>query len=173
LHEAGHALGLGHSDDPSSVMYPYYHLVAALTADDIAGIRRLYGAATSTPSTPTSSTPSTPGTPSTPSTPATPATPTNPAGAKDSAAPALRIASPGTTIVSTASSSIVVSGTATDNVGVTSVTWSVSTGGAGTATGLAAWSARIPLLVGTNVITVRALDAAGNIGWRAITVVRL
>jgi hypothetical protein len=30
----------------------------------------------------------------------------------------------------------------------------------------------IPLLVGDNVVTVRAYDAAGNSSWRAITVVR-
>ncbi len=41
LHEAGHALGLGHSDDPTSVMYPYYKLQTGLTADDIAGIQSL------------------------------------------------------------------------------------------------------------------------------------
>ncbi len=45
LHEAGHALGLGHSDNPNSVMYPYYRRVTALTEDDIAAIRELYAAA--------------------------------------------------------------------------------------------------------------------------------
>jgi hypothetical protein len=164
LHEAGHALGMGHSDDPSSVMYPYYHLVTGLTADDIAGVRRLYGAASSTP-TPPSQPPSPPPAPPVPP-------PSNPTGATDQAAPTLRILSPGSTIVSTASSSIVISGSAGDNVGVTAVTWSASSGNSGQAVGLAAWSARIPLLVGTNVITVRAWDAAGNSGWRAITVVR-
>jgi hypothetical protein len=44
LHEAGHALGLGHSDDPTAVMYPYYRLQTGLTPDDIAGIQALYGA---------------------------------------------------------------------------------------------------------------------------------
>ena len=43
LHETGHALGLGHSDRPGAVMYPYYKLSTGLTDDDIAGIRALYG----------------------------------------------------------------------------------------------------------------------------------
>src|SRR5574340_696139 len=43
LHEAGHALGLGHSDRPGAVMYPYYRQATALAADDISGIRALYG----------------------------------------------------------------------------------------------------------------------------------
>jgi hypothetical protein len=170
LHEAGHALGLGHSDDPSSVMYPYYHLVTGLTSDDIAGIRKLYGAASATPTTPTSTTPTSTTPTSTTPTSTTPATPT---GAKDAVSPTLRITSPGSTIVSTTASSYVVSGTAGDNVGLTAVTWSTSTGRSGQATGLTGWSAQIPLLVGTNVITIRAWDAAGNSAWRSITVVRL
>ena len=44
LHEAGHALGLGHSDQPGAVMYPYYRFAYGLTSDDIAGIQDLYGA---------------------------------------------------------------------------------------------------------------------------------
>ena len=44
LHEAGHALGLGHSDNPQAVMYPYYSRVTGLNADDIAVIRTLYAA---------------------------------------------------------------------------------------------------------------------------------
>src|SRR5207249_3654800 len=43
LHELGHALGLGHSDLPSAVMYPYYKMSTKLSADDIAGIQALYG----------------------------------------------------------------------------------------------------------------------------------
>jgi len=45
LHEIGHSLGLGHSEDPSSVMYPFFapELVKrTLSADDIAGIQAIY-----------------------------------------------------------------------------------------------------------------------------------
>src|ERR1035438_9163923 len=42
VHEAGHALGLAHTDDPTAVMYPYYRLGAKIAADDIAGIQKLY-----------------------------------------------------------------------------------------------------------------------------------
>jgi len=44
LHEAGHTLGLDHSDDASSVMYAFYGgALRTLTDDDIGGIRSLYG----------------------------------------------------------------------------------------------------------------------------------
>jgi hypothetical protein len=44
LHEAGHALGLGHSLDGGAVMFGGYHGVQhTLTADDVAGIRARYG----------------------------------------------------------------------------------------------------------------------------------
>jgi hypothetical protein len=36
LHELGHALGLGHSDNPNDVMYPYYKVVRTLAAGDAA-----------------------------------------------------------------------------------------------------------------------------------------
>jgi hypothetical protein len=41
LHEAGHAIGLGHSDNPGDVMYPYYHSSMALSADDIGAAQAL------------------------------------------------------------------------------------------------------------------------------------
>ena len=65
-----------------------------------------------------------------------------------------------------------ITGTAADNVAVTAVKWSNSFGNGGAASGTANWSASVPLLVGNNVITIRAYDAAGNSAWRAITVVR-
>ena len=168
LHEAGHALGLGHSDRPGAVMYPYYKLSTGLTDDDIAGIQALYGSNVAPTPTPAPPAPPTP-TPPTP-TPPTP-TPPTPAGG-DTTAPSLQIQSPGFTIVATSASTIAISGVASDNVGVTSVKWTTSTGDAGVAAGTASWSANVPLLVGTSVITVRAYDAAGNSAWRAITAVR-
>jgi hypothetical protein len=45
LHELGHALGLGHSNDPFAVMYAYYMgRRRSLSQDDIAGIQSIYGA---------------------------------------------------------------------------------------------------------------------------------
>lgn len=172
LHELGHALGLGHSTQPGAVMYPYYRQTAALTEDDIAGVQALYGPpeqpgltapplAPGGPVTPPLVPPSTPSTP--PEAPAAPAT--------DTTAPAIKITSPGTTLITTTSPWIVLAGTATDNVGVTAVTWT-GVGTSGAASGLSSWSATVPLLVGTNTIVVRAFDAAGNSAWRSITVVR-
>ncbi|MCP4249819.1 MAG: matrixin family metalloprotease [bacterium] len=47
IHELGHGLGLGHSEDPEAMMYPSYDPTSptlALNADDITGIQSLYGA---------------------------------------------------------------------------------------------------------------------------------
>jgi hypothetical protein len=45
LHIAGHALGLEHSPDPSSVMYAYFGSARRTLSDaDIAAVQRLYGA---------------------------------------------------------------------------------------------------------------------------------
>ncbi|XP_068121045.1 matrix metalloproteinase-20-like [Hyperolius riggenbachi] len=50
-HEFGHALGLGHSSDPSALMYPTYKyqhpLGFQLPKDDVKGIQSLYGTKTS------------------------------------------------------------------------------------------------------------------------------
>ncbi len=245
LHELGHALGLGHSDNPKAVMYPYYRMVRTLSDIDKNTALTLYAAQTSsTPTAPTGG-----GTPAAPLSllvnvpPATtnsatinlsgaasggagsivvtwstdhgasgaaqssgsawtisgaplaagantitvtaaagsnrvsqsitvtrqtaPAT-----GTPDTTPPTLTITSPSSTMISTAAAALVFSGTASDNVGVTAVTWATNTGSSGTASGTTSWSASIPLLVGSNTITIRAQDAAGNISWRTAVAVR-
>jgi hypothetical protein len=57
-------------------------------------------------------------------------------------------------------------------VGVAAITWSTNTGGAGTAAGTTNWTATIPLLVGSNRVTIRATDTAGNVAWRSVVVSR-
>ena len=52
LHETGHALGLGHSDIPGAVMYPYYQKATDLSSEDIAAIQTLYASQTGTTTTP-------------------------------------------------------------------------------------------------------------------------
>ncbi|WP_332635156.1 hypothetical protein, partial [Halalkalibacter flavus] len=57
------------------------------------------------------------------------------------------------------------------NVAVTQVTWVNDRGGSGTASGTTGWTASgINLQSGVNVITVTALDAAGNSDTDSLTV---
>jgi hypothetical protein len=170
LHEAGHALGLAHSDQPGAVMYPYYRQAYGLTSDDIAAIQELYGVRGATPpvAPPTVTPPPVTPPPVTPP----PVTPPPPAPSTDRTPPTLRITSPSTAVANTTAAAIALGGTATDNVGVTSVRWSTSLGDSGTAPGTSPWTATVPLYPGVNVVTVRAYDGAGNSGWRSITVTR-
>ena len=92
--------------------------------------------------------------------------------ATDTVAPLVKITSPASTSVLTYAASIKLAGTASDNIGVVSVTWTTSTGKSGTATGTTNWTADVPLFIGTNSIVVRARDLAGNTGWRSVTVTR-
>lgn len=48
LHEIGHVLGLAHTDDADTIMYPYSSPLIKLTSGDIAGAQTLYGAAPKT-----------------------------------------------------------------------------------------------------------------------------
>jgi hypothetical protein len=90
----------------------------------------------------------------------------------DTTRPTVSIATPTTGASFTSSSSnLQIGGTAADNVGVTSLSWSNSRGGGGTASGTTNWSvSSIGLQIGTNVITLTARDAAGNTGADSLTV---
>ena len=106
-----------------------------------------------------------------PNPPPTPS-PQPPEAPGDSTRPSLRITHPPATIFRTSNDDIIFKGTASDNVGVTSVAWANLAGYAGTATGTNTWTtAPIPLLKGNNTIIIRAFDGAGNYSWRSVTVV--
>src|SRR5436309_3019773 len=90
----------------------------------------------------------------------------------DTTPPTITITSPTSNPAFTASSSpLILGGTASDNVGVTQVTWASSRGGSGTATGTTSWTiSGIVLQTGSNVLTVTARDAAGNTATGTSTV---
>ncbi len=84
--------------------------------------------------------------------------------ANDTIAPTIAITNPTSSLYFTnATATINLSGTASDNTGVTLVTWQNYSGGIGVATGTNSWSiTSIPLKYGMNDIFVTAYDAAGN-----------
>lgn len=258
LHELGHSLGLGHSDLPGTVMYPFYRRAETLTPEDERAIQGLYAPpdagpppAGPPPAEPPPAEPPPPEPPQAgplrlaitapetqyvtsavtltlagtlsggtaplslswssdqgpsgtaaaaglwriPGVPlavgrnlisvvavdarlqqaaqsvavtreAAPAQPT-----ADTVAPWLAIQSPAGTSVLVSSAVITVRGSARDNVGVAEVTWSLSSGRSGVARGTTSWViADLPLLVGANTATIRARDAAGNVGWRSLVI---
>ncbi|MEK7675920.1 MAG: TIGR02597 family protein [Verrucomicrobiota bacterium] len=89
-------------------------------------------------------------------------------------APSIAITSPTSNpTYSTSSSTVNLGGSASDNVGVVLVAWANNRGGGGSASGTTTWSANnITLYSGENVITVSAIDAAGNFTPDTITVTR-
>jgi hypothetical protein len=93
----------------------------------------------------------------------------------DPAAPLISITSPTTGIsIATSSTPLTIGGTASDDVGVATVTWTTS--GAvpvtsGTASGTSAWSFSVALAAGENVITVTATDGVGRTGTAFLTIV--
>jgi len=196
LHELGHALGLGHNDDPASVMYPYYRRLQNLSAADIREIRRLYAARETTPpATPTDpgnppAPPSNPTQPANPTPPATPTTPANPPSnpstppqnpapeppappSPDTVAPSLTIIYPASPVFSTSAPSITVRGAARDNVAVREITWITrQTGGKAEGPASEFTAGPIPLAVGFNTITITAVDTSGNVTRRNLSVRR-
>jgi hypothetical protein len=90
----------------------------------------------------------------------------------DTTAPTVTITAPTTAATfTTSSASINLAGTASDNVGVTQVSWSNNRGGGGTATGTGNWTVTgAALQPGANVLTVTARDAANNTASATLTV---
>ncbi len=166
LHEAGHALGLGHSDRPGAVMYPYYSMAATLTADDIGAIQDMYEPQNasnpgepSIPTDPPVAPPSTP--PTTPTAPSTPPPPVQPLS--------LSIVPFSQT---TLAASIAVAGSVTGGSGVTSLNWISDRGQSGSVPAVTAWTAQVPVLVGSNSITFTATDSEPATVSRTIVVLR-
>lgn len=89
----------------------------------------------------------------------------------DTTAPSVAITFPTSDATySTAASSISISGTASDNVAVTGVTWETPLS-SGICIGTTSWNATgLVLSVGSNLITVKAYDASGNVGNDTLTV---
>ena len=180
LHEMGHALGLGHSDTPGDVMYPYYQATEHLATGDIQALRTLYAAPTQpvtpapAPTDPDSpSVPSTPATPTTPSEPTTPATPPKTPSAADTIPPFIQIYSPTLAATLTYNESLTIEGFVTDNVGVTGIVWSNSAGGSGSASVASPFEiSGIPLVPGVNRVLIQASDAAGNVGSAYVIVTK-
>ncbi len=90
----------------------------------------------------------------------------------DTINPAIAITTPtSATTHSTGTTPMSLGGTASDNVGVTQVTWVNSRGGSGTATGTTNWNVTgIVLQSGANALTVTARDSAGNTSTDQLTV---
>jgi hypothetical protein len=147
LHELGHALGLGHSDDPNAVMYPYYRMAAGLGDDDKRAILSLYASADGGPGV---------------NPPAVPAP-----------APAALTLTINALAATTTAAAIPVSGNVSGGSGAVSVTWSSSAGAWGLAQ-VAGGNWGIPnvaLAVGSNTITVTAAGGNEQV-FRAVTIVR-
>lgn len=147
LHELGHALGLGHTDNPADVMYPYYHFGGDLSASDIAGVQALYGPppAGETGPNPPSSPP--------------------PSGGTSAGEPAwsripmvVAVSSPANGY-ETSASSVAITGSVLNAQTQPTVTWQTDSGASGTATGGAIWNATVPLIPGWNTVAITAVNA--------------
>ncbi|MBI4873832.1 MAG: matrixin family metalloprotease [Acidobacteria bacterium] len=146
LHELGHALGLGHSDVPGTVMYPFYRRLTELTPEDKQALQTLYSAPE-------------------PSEPSVPVPPAEPLG--------LAITSPESATVTTSAETMTLTGTLRGGTGPLQLAWASDRGPAGAVTAAERWrAAGIPLSPGRNVLTVTATDAAAQQVVRSVTVSR-
>ncbi len=226
MHESGYALGMGTSDNPTSVMYPYYKLRSGLSEDDKATILTLYAAQAGIPvPAQLTLTVETPPSTTTAAIIALSGTVTGASGgvavtwstntgafgtaivngtswvaanvplsigfnsitvlATDATGGISRVV--GVTRVvgssltlsvdppptTTTSATLSLSGTVTGSSGTVTVTWFSNTGASGIASinGTNWVAANIPLIVGSNTITVVAADSAGSVS-RVVSTIR-
>lgn len=161
LHEAGHAIGLGHSDKPGDVMYPYYRNRAALAENDIRAAQTLYGIPLGAAPGPVTQ----------------PVEPVSGGTGAGTATTPLRLTVDNVP-VATRSESATLSGTVSGGKDPVSVQWQTAGGAAGralvnTGTSSRAWSiSSIPLITGENTITVSALDSANQSASASMTITR-
>lgn len=102
----------------------------------------------------------------------TPSTSSSPSSPEDTTDPSIRISVPASSErYSTPDATVNLSGVASDNIGVSKVTWSNNRGGSGTAVGTVRWSiSTMTLQPGDNAVTLTAYDARNNTGVARITV---
>jgi hypothetical protein len=90
----------------------------------------------------------------------------------DAQPPSISITSPTTEPYTTTNSTVAISGTASDDTGVTEISWSNNRGGTGSVNGLTNWSYNgVPLEPGENIITVTAVDGANKTSADNVTVI--
>jgi len=174
LHEAGHAIGLVHSDKPGDVMYPYYRRGMALSVNDIGAARQLYGATASGGGSiaPVTSAPVPAPAPTQTPVPVPSPTP----GPAPAPAPAALSVSLDAVSPPGQATQISLSGLESGGTAPVVVQWQTDRGYSGKATLAASgsWLASgVTLVTGTNTITVSALDAAHHAAVQSVTVTRL
>ena len=100
------------------------------------------------------------------------APPTTPPGAS-SAPPALVITTPSSSNTQIAQAAATLKGTAKSDIALAEISWSTNAGNTGVCAGTTDWTCQdVPMLVGTNTVTIRAKDTAGATSWKAVTITR-
>lgn len=88
-------------------------------------------------------------------------------------APSLTITSPASSSSQASQPTVIMKGNALSGVGITEVTWGTSSGRSGSCEGSTTWICYdVPMLVGSNTVTIRVKDNAGVTNWKAVTITR-